>query len=77
MELPKRSSQISLVKDSRPLIEDLKIQRAIMSLRSVLTTMPMIADTYKKKWNLFVVHMKSKKRCLANINANEKKLTSK
>lgn len=71
MALPKRSSQINLVKDSRPLIEDLKMERVIMSPRLLLTTMPMYADTYKKKWNLTVVHMKSKKRCLANVNANE------
>lgn len=75
MALPERSSQINLVKDSKQLIEGLKMERVIMRTRLVLTTKPMIADTYRKKRNLSVVHMKSK-RCLANINANEK-LTSK
>lgn len=48
MALPKRSSQINLVKASRPLIEDLKMERVITSPGLVLTTMLMTADTYKK-----------------------------
>lgn len=61
MALPERSSQINLVKDSKPFIEGLKMERVIMRTRLVLTTKPMIADTYRKKWNLSVVHMKSKR----------------
>lgn len=72
MVLPKRSSQINLFKDSKLLIEDLKMERVVIRPRLVLTTMPVIADTHKKKQNLSILHMKSKKICLANINANEK-----
>lgn len=45
MALPKRSSQINLVKDSRLLVADLKMERVIMSPRLVLTMTPMIANT--------------------------------
>ena len=49
MALPKRSSQINLVKDSRLFIEDLKMERVFMSPSLVPTTIPMTADTYKKE----------------------------
>lgn len=59
MALPERNSEINLVKDSRLLIEDLKIERVIKRL--VLTTMPVTAGIHIKKWNLLVAHMKSKR----------------
>lgn len=59
--MSERNSEINLVKDSRLLIEDLKMERVIMNTRLVLTTVPMTADIHIKKWNLSVAHMKGKR----------------